>query len=109
LNLKDGDKVTLDGVEMGVKEFPPDGYWLAETGSGSYYYMMYKSKKELEELYSAGRLVLGTRPKRESGDGTCFSHRWKKYVGIREVYNYCDVCGEKEFKDWRLIKDEKSY
>lgn len=107
--LRDGEKVTLDGVEFELTSAPPDGWWMKESGSGSYYHMMYKSTRDLERLYKDGRLRVGKLVRRESGKEDCAHYNWEKYVGITEVYRFCTRCGAKEHVDWRLIRDEKDY
>lgn len=106
--FKDGDKVVLDGEEMEVTNAPPDGYWL-KSNNNSYYYMQYKTLKELDELHRVGRLKIGRKTELKGGNENCSHWNMKKYVGVREVYRYCTTCGAKEYVDWRLIKDEKDY
>lgn len=36
----------------------------------------------------------------------CYMHTWKRYKGIRRVYDYCVYCGEKSEIDWKLLKKE---
>lgn len=33
-----------------------------------------------------------TLPEKKSG---CITHKWKSYTGLKEVYEFCEVCNQK--------------
>lgn len=110
MTLKDGDIVTIDHVEMEVISSSTGHYWFKERNAGLYYYsMIAHTPKEIEDLIAAGRFVVGKPAGIKDGKHPCAYHRWEKYVGAKEVYNFCSKCDAKQMKDWRLIKDDKEY
>jgi hypothetical protein len=110
VTLKDGDIVTLDGIEMEVTHASSSGYWFKERGGSLYYYsMVIHSKETVDEMLRNGRLTLGEPTRVTPGLTSCTNHLWKKYVGARELYRYCIRCDAKQAIDWRNIKDGKDF
>lgn len=110
MTLKEHDKVEIDGTEYEVTSASPTGYGFSPTGIGSsYFWFIFKTKEEIEDLFKKGRLKTGGSEKIQGGSPNCTHWNMKKYVGVREIYRYCTNCDAKEFVDWRKIKDEKDY
>lgn len=108
MKLKEGDEVTLDGNYEKVISVLPQGYYFQHITNGSNTWsVFYMSFEDVESAINSGRMKFwGT----SSGSSTASCiHNWKKYVGFREVYEYCTKCSVKQSRDWRLIKDEKEY
>lgn len=110
MNLKDGDVVTIDGIEMEVTNAVSDGYFFKERSSDIYYYsMIFYSSDDISKMHVSGRFFLGPVKAVTPGKTACSYHTWKKYVGVRDVYDYCTRCDAKRDREWRNIKDEKEY
>lgn len=108
--LYPGDYLIIDEVEYKVLSFnPPDEYVLTICNEpAGYYSTIFKRGYDLETLNRLGRLKVG-RKTGSAISSSCVWHTMQKYVGIREVYNFCKNCGEKEFIDWKTIKNDKEY
>lgn len=109
LGFKEGDIVRIDGVEFEVEPstYGNNGWWLKEVGGTTYYYSLrWLSKEEADELSKEGRLYYGSQKKVAGGKEHCY-HVWKRYVGAREVYDFCTDCDAKRDIDWRKLGDGK--
>ena len=53
-----------------------------------------------EYSFEDGTFVLLDEPEYTitQGNKHCWSHQWVKYVGIKEEYEYCNICDAKRFK-----------
>ena len=112
MTLKEGDEITVDGQQFEVTSVVPnnDGYWIVQRNMPhGYYYSMFLSEEELTQGFMSGRIVRGSTMPVHPGKTQCSYHQWKKYVGAREVYDFCERCGAKRERDWRSIKDSKEY
>jgi hypothetical protein len=108
--IKDGDILTIDGIEMEVTHAASDGYWLKErTGGIHYYSLVFHTTDAMAKMLVDGRARMGGPAAVTGGKQICAWHDWKKYVGAREIFDYCVRCDAKRERDWRVIKDERTY